>query len=375
MECGASALQRGTGAESRRPGTPSRRDGTGGSVASRILQGSTGLLAALVVLAACDSGPTGSSVPKVELPDPPPGENPIIRGRYSADPAALVHDGRVWLYTGHDEATPLDNFFVMDDWQLYSSADMLEWEHHGSPVSLGTFDWAVADAWAAHAIERDGKFYFYAPVSHATNFGFAIGVAVADSPQGPFVDARGTALITNDMTDGPNGMHWDDIDPAVFIDDDGQAYLFWGNTVLHYARLKDNMIELDGPIVELDLPHFVEGPWVHKRDSTYYLSYAYQWPERTAYATAPSVTGPWEFRHVINDVIPNSGTNHQSIIEFQDGWYFFYHNAALPGGGEYRRSVAVERMYYDSAGNIFPITQALYGLEVQPPPGADTTAP
>ncbi|MDX1675662.1 MAG: glycoside hydrolase family 43 protein [Longimicrobiales bacterium] len=343
------------------------------SGAAALIRGAAVVLAVAAVAAGCGEGPTGSSVPKVELEPPPPGENPIIRARHSADPAALVHDGRVWLYTGHDEATPLDNFYVMDDWQLYSSADMLNWEHHGSPVSLATFEWAAADAWAAHAIERDGKFYFYAPVSHATIFGFSIGVAVADSPQGPFVDARGSALITNDMTDGPNGMHWDDIDPAVFIDDDGQAYLFWGNTVLHYAKLKDNMIELDGPIMEIDLPLFVEGPWVHQREGTYYLSYAYGWPEQIAYATAPSITGPWTFQHVINDVIPNCGTNHQSIIEFEGDWYFFYHNAALPGGGDFRRSVAVERMFYDSAGAIFPITQALYGLAVDPPPGADTT--
>ena len=347
---------------------------TGAAVSTVAGQGAVLLLAALLALG-CDDGPTGSSVPKVELPPPPPGENPIIRGLYTADPAALVHDGRVWLYTGHDEATPLDNFFVMDDWQLFSSGDMVTWEHHGSPISLGTFEWASANAWAAQAIERDGKFYFYAPVSHATIPGFAIGVAVADSPQGPFVDARGSALVTNDMTDGPNGMSWDDIDPSVFIDDDGQAYLFWGNTVLHYAKLKDNMIELDGPIVEVDVPHFIEAPWIHKRGGTYYLSYAYQWPERTAYATADRITGPYTFQHVINETVPNSPTNHQSIIQFEGDWYFFYHNAALPGGGEYRRSVAVERLFHDADGDIFPITQALYGLDVERPEGEVTAEP
>lgn len=336
------------------------------------------LLGATLLGAATACG--GVSSPDITLP---PGEptvqndsvNPIIRERFSSDPAALVHDGQVWLYTGHDEAPIWGQGFEMWEWHLYSSDDMVHWEHHGAPVSVETFDWASRDAWASQAIERDGKFYFYATVRHATINGFSIGVAVADSPQGPFEDARGSALVTNDMTAGPGGMDWDDIDPTVWIDDDGQAYLFWGNTVLHYAKLQDNMTELDGPIVELDVPDFTEAPWIHKYDGTYYLSYAYQFPERIAYATADRITGPYTFRGVINETVPNSPTNHQSIIEYEGDWYFFYHNAALPDGGEFRRSVAVERMFYDAEGNIFPITQAGNGLAVEPPPGAVDTSP
>ncbi|MDX1675663.1 MAG: family 43 glycosylhydrolase, partial [Longimicrobiales bacterium] len=203
------------------------------------------------------------------------------------------------------------------------------------------------------------------------------GVAVADSPQGPFVDARGSALITNDMTEGPivNGreMDWDDLDPTVFIDEDGQAYLFWGNTVLRYAKLTDDMTELAGPITEVDVPRFTEAPWLHERDGTYYLSYAYDYPEKIAYATAPDITGPYTFQGVINDTIPNSPTNHQSIIEFEGNWYFFYHNAELPTGDEHRRSVAVERLYYDDEGRIVPITQADHGLAVPPPSERDAS--
>lgn len=302
--------------------------------------------------------------------------NPIIRERFSSDPAALVHDGKIWLYTGHDEASIYSNFFVMDDWQLYSSTDLVNWEHHGSPVSVETFRWAQSDAWASQAIERDGKFYFYSTVRHATVNGFAIGVAVADRPEGPFEDARGDALVRNDMTTGPivNGqqMDFDDIDPTVFIDDDDQAYLFWGNTVLYYAKLKANMIELDGPIQTIDVPSFTEAPWIHKYNGTYYLSYAYEYPERIAYATSDQITGPYTFQGVINEAIQGSPTNHQSIIEYENDWYFFYHNALLPGGGEFRRSVAVERMFYDEEGRIFPIKQARYGLDVEPPQGADT---
>jgi beta-xylosidase len=327
----------------------------------------------LLGLGGCgQAAPSGTNPP---APGPELGaRNPIIKERFSSDPAALVHDGRVWLYTGHDEAEPGDNGFEMWEWHLYSSTDLVDWEHHGAPISVETFDWASRDAWASQAIERDGRFYFYATVRHATIDGFSIGVAVADRPEGPFEDARGSALITNDMTEAPmvrgREMDWDDIDPTVFIDHDGQAYLFWGNTVLHYARLNDNMTELDGPIVEVDVPDFTEAPWIHEYGGRYYLSYAYRFPEQIAYATADRITGPYEFQGVINGTVPESPTNHQSIIEYDGDWYFFYHNAALPGGGEFRRSVAVERMFYDAQGRIFPITQAENGLGVDPPAGA-----
>lgn len=313
-------------------------------------------LLVLAVVAACSStGPV--------TPPGGPAPNPIIRDRYTADPAALVHGGRLYLYTGHDEATLGDRHFVMRDWRLYSSDDLASWRDHGSPMSVRTFAWASADAWASHVVERDGRFYWYATLRHATVPGFAIGVGVADRPEGPFTDARGSALVTNDMTRGPivdgREMDWDDIDPAAFIDDDGQAYLFWGNSRLKYARLKPNMTELDGPIVELDLPSFTEAPWVHKRGDTYYLSYAYGFPERIAYATAPRVTGPYTFRGVINETIPGSPTNHQAIVPFGDRWWFFYHSAALTGGGEFRRSVSVEELFHEADGAIRPIRQTL----------------
>lgn len=331
-------------------------------------------LAALAscLLGGCSEGP--SIVADEPEPFTPTIENPVVTDRFTSDPAALVHDGRVWLYTGHDEAGPDAGFFRMNDWQLYSSDDMVEWTHHGAPLSYETFEWARGDAWASQVVERDGKFYFYSTVRHdETNPGFAVGVAVADRPEGPFVDARGSALVTNGMTEGPvvngNEMDWDDIDPSVFVDDDGQGYLFWGNTVLHYAKLADNMTELDGPIETIDVPQFTEAPWLHERDGTYYLSYAYGYPEQIAYATADRVTGPYEFQAVINRAVPDSPTNHQSIVEFDGDWYFFYHNAALPGGGEYRRSVAVERLFYDDEGRIHPVTQARYGLDVERPDG------
>ena len=177
-------------------------------------------------------------------------------------------------------------------------------------------------------IHRNGKFYWYVPVEHGSIHGKAIGVAVADRPTGPFKDAIGKALITNDMTTATT-INWDDIDPTVIIDDDGQAYLIWGNTKCYFAKLKENMIELDGPIQIIDLPHFTEAPWIHKRNGWYYLSYAYQFPEKTAYAMSKSINGPWIYKGILNEIAGNSNTNHQSIIQFKGKWYFIYHNGAL----------------------------------------------
>lgn len=141
---------------------------------------------------------------------------------------------------------------------------MVNWTEHPVPLWATDFSWVKGEAWPSHVVQKGGKFYWYATVEHATIPGKAIGVAVADNPAGPFKDALGKALITNDMTTDI-GIHWDDIDPAVFIDDDGQAYLFWGNTQLRYAKLKENMVELDGPMKNIGLSYFTEAAYVHKR--------------------------------------------------------------------------------------------------------------
>ena len=226
-------------------------------------------------------------------------QNPIITHKYTADPAALVHNDKVYLYVGHDEAKAHENHYVLNEWLIFSSDDMVNWtEEAAFPASA--FEWAKGEAWAAHVVEKEGKFYWYVTVEHGTIPGKSIGVAVSDSPTGPFKDALGKALITNDMTTEHSDSYWDDIDPAVFIDDDGEAYMYWGNVVCYWVRLNDNMIELDGPIQTVDLPHFTEAPYIHKKDEWYYLTYAYMFPERTAYARSKSVTGPWEFVGLLN---------------------------------------------------------------------------
>jgi beta-xylosidase len=289
--------------------------------------------------------------------------NPVIKYKFTADPAAMVYNGKMYLYTGHDEAPAKRNGYEMHDWLCFSSADMKTWTEHPSALNVKDFKWAKDDAWASQVIERNGKFYWYVAIEHATIHGKAIGVAVADNPTGPFKDALGKALITNDMTTQTN-ISWDDIDPTVFIDDDGQAYLFWGNTVLKYAKLKKNMIELDGPIKTIDLPHFTEAPWIHKRNGWYYLSYAYEFPEKTAYAMSRTIEGPWQYKGIINEIAGNCNTNHQAIIDFKGKNYFIYHNGALvPDAGSFHRSVCIDYLYYNKDGTIKRVIMTSEGVQ------------
>lgn len=282
-------------------------------------------------------------------------DNPIVQHIYTADPAPMVHDGRVYLYTSHDEDG--STYFTMNDWHLFSSADMVNWTHHGSPLSLTTFSWASADAWAGHVIERNGRFYWYVPVKARATNSMAIGVAVADSPTGPFRDALGHPLVANG-----------EIDPHAFIDDDGQAYLYWGNPNLWYVRLNPDMISYSGSPTRIPLTTagfgtrtgdpdrptlYEEGPWVYKRNGIYYNVFAAECcSEFIGYSTAPGPTGPWTYRGTVMPRQGGSFTNHPGVIDFAGGSYFFYHNGALPGGGGFTRSVAVEKFNYRADGTI-----------------------
>ncbi|MBD1389032.1 family 43 glycosylhydrolase [Neiella sp. HB171785] len=294
--------------------------------------------------------------------------NPIITDAFTADPAALVHGDTVYLYTGHDVAPNNDVFFEMHDWLLYTSKDMINWESHGAFMKATDFKWATGQAWASHMVEKDGKFYFYTTVRHDDSKpGFAVGVAVSDSPYGPFKDAIGKALITNDMTtETPND--WDDIDPAIFIEENGDSYIFWGNLVPKYAKLKDNMIELDGDYKVMDLPNFTEALWVHKKNDYYYVTYACEFPEKICYSMSKSIHGPWQYKGILNEIAGNSETNHQSVIEFKGKDYFIYHTGAMPpkegqpSGGRFRRSVSIDPLYYNDDGSLQRIIMTTEGL-------------
>jgi arabinoxylan arabinofuranohydrolase len=286
-------------------------------------------------------------------------QNPIIQTVFTADPAPMVYKDTVYLYTGHDEDG--SKFFTMNDWRCFSSTDMVNWTDHGSPLSFKTFRWAKGDAWAGQCIYRDHKFYWYVPVKKTDGKGFGLGVAVSKSPTGPFVDAIGHSLTPGD---------WGDIDPTVFIDEDGQAYLYWGNPVLKYVKLNEDMTSYSGSIVAVSFAdggfgklsggprprsQYVEGPWFYKRNKLYYMIYpAGGIPEHIAYSTSTGPTGPWTYRDTIMPVIRKGGafTNHPGIIDFKGKSYFFYHNGSLPGGGGFDRSVCVMEFKYNEDGSI-----------------------
>ncbi len=290
--------------------------------------------------------------------------NPVFTHKYTADPAGFVHGNRLYVYTGHDECPTNENFYKMKEWLLFSTEDMKTWTEHPVPLRVSDFAWARGDAWASQVIERNGKFYWYVAVEHKSIHGKAIGVAVADSPTGPFKDAKGSAIITNNLTTQYTNISWDDIDPTVIIDDDNQAYLFWGNTQCYYVKLKENMVDTVGPIRPvLNLPHFTEAPWIHKNNGWYYLSYAVGFPEKIAYSMSQSIDGPWAYKGILNEVAGNSNTNHQAIVKFKGSWYFIYHNGSInTDGGSFRRSVCIDRLYYNKDNTIKRIQMTSEGV-------------
>jgi len=422
-------------------------------------------------------------------------QNPVIQTIFTADPAPMVHNDTLYLYTGHDEDK--STWFTMKDWYCFSTTDMVNWTDRGAALSLKTFEWTNKDAWAGQCIFRDGKFYWYVPINQSNGGGMAIGVAVSDRPEGTFKDALGKPLISGG---------WGYIDPSVFIDDDGQAYLYWGNPHLYYVKLNKDMVSYDQNVgiikepltvkgfrpriinakktfawaksVECEAAHCVknttnnkyywfvsaidnktnkkviamaegdnprgpftdilgkpfitdncgdgninptvvvdgnkqsyltwginelwsvklngdmvsydvatgiqqipadkkewfvskiknadngnekrqttyeEAPWLFKRNSKYYLLYAAGGvPEHLAYSTSNNPTGPWVYGDTIMPIIQKKGafTNHPGYVDYKGKSYFFYHNAALPGGGGFTRSVCVDEFKFNADGSI-----------------------
>ena len=291
-------------------------------------------------------------------------DNPVVQTSYTSDPAPMVYDGVFYMYTGHDADGAKD--YVMPDWKCFSSTDMQNWTDHGTILPESTFAWAGENsAWAAQCIERKGKFYMYVTVVPKNGGGRAIGVAVADSPTGPFKDALGKPLC---------GPDWAFIDPTVFIDNDGQAYLYFGNPNPYYVKLNEDMISYSGSVTKVDMTPegfgsradgsrmYVEGPWFYRRGDLYYLLYAANGiPENIAYSTAPTPTGPWTYRGVIMPSEGRSFTNHCGIVDYEGHSYFAYHNGDLPGGNGFQRSVCIEEFSYNADGTIPTIKMSKSG--------------
>ena len=279
-------------------------------------------------------------------------QKPIITTKYTADPAPYVHGDTVYLYTTHDEDDA--EGFKMFDWLLYTSTDMVNWTDHGAVASLADFKWYGKDngAWAEQVIERNGKWYMYCPIH-----GNGISVLVADSPYGPFKDPLGKPLVWQKE-------HWYDIDPTVWIDDDGQAYMYWGNPNLYYVKLNEDMISYSGTIQQMPkIDDYQEGPWFYKRGNNYYMAFASTCcPEGIGYAMSQSPTGPWTAK---GDIMPHtqlSRGNHPGIIDYKGKSYVFGLNYLLWAGHlkkdglayrhAERRSVSVAEMKYNEDGTI-----------------------
>lgn len=274
-------------------------------------------------------------------------QRPIIQTKYTADPAPMVYNDTVFLYTTHDEDDA--EGFKMQDWLLYTSTDMVNWTDHGVVASLKSFDWVKRDngAWAEQVVERNGKFYMYCPIH-----GNGIGVLVSDSPYGPFKDPLGKPLVWQKE-------HWDDIDPTVFIDEDGQAYMYWGNPNCYYVKLNEDMISYSGDIVKLkETPeHYQKGPWFYKRNGHYYLAFASTCcPEGIGYAMSDSPTGPWKTKGYIMRPTERTRGNHPGIMDYKGKSYVFglnYDLLKLETNTHYeRRSVSVAEMHYNEDGTI-----------------------
>lgn len=287
-------------------------------------------------------------------------QNPIVQTHYTADPAPMVYNGTLYLYTSHDEDA--STWFVMNDWKLYTTTDMVNWTDHGAVLSYKTFNWAKGDAWAMQCVERNGRFYAYVPVT-MNKGGGAIGVAVADSPYGPFYDALGKPLVSSGKGD---------IDPTVMIDNDGQAYLYWGNPFCYYVKLNEDMISYSGDIVRVPMTEesfgkregnvaerptlYEEGPWLYKHNDWYYLLWAGgPIPEHLGYSISKSPVGPWKYAGTLMPTEGGSFTNHPGIVDYKGSTYLFYHNGALPGGGGFTRSVCVQKAEFNKDGTLVPM--------------------
>lgn len=297
--------------------------------------------------------------------------NPLIMDQFTADPTARVFDGRIYVYPSHDIKAPPEykgrpNWFVMQDYHVFSSENLTDWKDHGVIVKQSDVDWVNPDTyamWAPDCVFKDGKYYFFFPAIAKSNGsdqskrpGFRIGVAVADKPDGPF-----KPLPT--PIEGVRG-----IDPGVLIDKDGTAYLYYALGKIYVVKLKPNMTEIDGePKVVDNLPTkgLLEGPFAFERNGTYYLTYPHveNQRERLEYATSNSPMGPFTQAGVILDE-SQSGcwTVHQSIVEYQGQWYLFYHDKDLSPAFDKNRSIRADKLFFNADGTIQKVIPTLRGV-------------
>ncbi|MCS3801561.1 family 43 glycosylhydrolase [Niastella sp. OAS944] len=295
-------------------------------------------------------------------------QNPLVRNQYSADPSARVFGDRVYVYPSHDilatEGRGRVGWFCMEDYHVFSSANLTDWTDHGMIVHQHKVPWVKPDSysmWAPDCIYRNGKYYFYFPTTPKdTSYarGFTIGVAISDKPEGPFVPQPAPILNVRG------------IDPNVFIDKNGQAYLYWSQGNIYGAKLKENMVELaSDPVVLGELPNkgLKEGPYLFERNGIYYLTYPHveNKTERLEYAVGNTPLGPFKFTGVIMDESPTGcWTNHHSIIQFKDQWYLFYHHNDYSPTFDKARSIRADSLFFNTDGTIQKVLPTYRGIGV-----------
>ena len=295
-------------------------------------------------------------------------QNPIVRTQFSADPSARVFGDKVYVFPSHDIPVvkgQRERWFCMEDYHAFSSSNLTDWTDHGVIITQNKVPWVKPNSysmWAPDCIERNGKYYFYFPTAakDTTTYGrgFTIGVAVADRPEGPYTP-EATPII---------GVHG--IDPNVFIDKDGQAYLYWSAGNIYGAKLKANMLELDSKVDTLGaLPTkgLKEGPYLFERNGIYYLTYPHveNKTERLEYAIGDNPLGPFKFAGVIMDESASGcWTNHHSFINFKNQWYLFYHDKDYSPGFDKLRSIRADSLFFNADGTIKKVIPTLRGIGV-----------
>ena len=305
-------------------------------------------------------------------------QNPIIRDQFSADPTARVFNNKVYVYPSHDIFPPegqRQDWFCMEDYHVFSSENLTDWTDHGVIVTQDKVPWVRPDSysmWAPDCVERNGKYYFYFPSAPKGGMGFGVGVAIADTPEGPFV-------CEPEPIKGING-----IDPCVLLASDGNAYIFWGNG--RCAKLKDNMKEIadDTPKEKVKwgerefemygvnclkgLPNRqAEGPFAFEYNGNYYLTYPYvrENTEVLGYAMSKNPMGPYEYKDLIMAEHENGcWTNHHSIINYKGQWYLFYHHNDFSPRDDKRRSVCIEKLYFNADGTIREVKPTMRGVGI-----------
>ena len=318
-------------------------------------------------------------------------QNPVIRDQFAADPTARVFNNKVYVYPSHDIPAPegqRQDWFCMADYHVFSSENLTDWTDHGMILSQEQVPWGKTDAysmWAPDCVYKNGKYYFYFPNAPKDGRGFAVGVAIANQPEGPFTCVQEPIM-------GISG-----IDPCVLIDDDGSAYIYWSGMGIRGARLKENMLELDGELQEVKIPKrdgmpemppmkmggqvmeglpdgFNEGPFAFKRNGWYYLTFPWvrgntsngaNPTETLAYAMSKSPLGPWDFKGIIMAEHDNHcWTNHHSILEYKGQWYIFYHRNDFSPNMDKRRSARIEKIAFNSDGTIQEVKQTMRGVGI-----------